>query len=139
MFSPSELRRQSAHSKKAQSWQWGCQIAVKNIYIQLRRSIVSWYWILKTKNNSHIELTMTRCYLSSVTWIRLFVHAIHVGAYWGFRTPALSKTEQFVTIVTTFLKKAFKKFAEKKMNMATDRSRWINIIKILQGCHPHSK
>ena len=30
------------------------------------------------------EPTMTSCYLSSGTWVRLFAYAIHVGAYGGF-------------------------------------------------------
>ena len=42
---------------------------------------------------------MTSCRLSSRTYIRLFAHAIHVGAYLrGHRTPATSKTEHIVTI-----------------------------------------
>ena len=49
---------------------------------------------------------MTSCYLSSSTCIRLFAHAIRVGAYWrGFRNPATSKMEHFVAIAKTFPKK----------------------------------
>ena len=44
---------------------------------------------------------MTSSHLSSSTCIRLFAHAIHVGAYLrGFRTPATSKTEHIVTVAT---------------------------------------
>ena len=49
-------------------------------------------------------------YLLPGTWIRLFVFAIHVGAYWGrFRIPAAFKTQHFVTIAWAFAKKKKKK------------------------------
>ena len=60
---------------------------------------------------------MTICYLLPGTWVRLFVYAIYVGAYWGgSRTPLISKMEHFVMkkIANTFLEKTLKKSAKKK-------------------------
>ena len=43
------------------------------------------------------------CYLSSGTWLRLFVYAVQIGSKWGgLRTPATSETEHFVAMANNF-------------------------------------
>ena len=66
--------------------------------------------------------------------IRLFAHAVHVGTYWrGFRTPATSKAEHFVTIAKAFSRKQEidKKSAEKEKEHCVDKFPQINTVKTL--------
>ena len=57
---------------------------------------------------------MTNRYLLSGNCIRLFAHAIHVGAYLkGFRTSVTSKTEHFVTIANAISKKKLRSMVYK--------------------------
>ena len=56
---------------------------------------------------------MTSCYLLSGTYIRLFAHLIHLGAYLReFRTPAAFKAEHFVAIAIFFVVVFFQTFAD---------------------------
>ena len=106
-------------SFKIQQWQWQhtqfqniLSLKPNHYYpscgTQMLSHNFSWYNSEKFIWTLYTELTMTSCYISSSTWRRLFVYAIHVGAYWGFKTPATSNMEHFVTIA--YASKAFKNF-----------------------------